>query len=198
MYPQDQPIAGTFSPLSTSSQRGVKLRFLTFLAIVSCFLTSPAEARRPVRSLAELRHERVVIQQWKFSCGAAALATLLTHDFDDPVTEPAVASSMLRRTDPSKVRAEEGFSLLDLQEYAERRGYEASAYGQLSSQELLALVPAIVPVRFRGVDHFIVVRDLHAGEVLFADPAFGIRTLSLTEFERTWEQKIAFVIARKS
>jgi predicted double-glycine peptidase len=150
-----------------------------------------------VRSLAEIRYESVIIQKWKFSCGAAVLATLLTHDFGDPVTEHAVARSMLRRTDSAKVRVEEGFSLLDLQEYAERRGYEASAYGQLSFQDLLGLVPAIVPVRFRGIDHFIVVRGLQAGEVLFADPAFGRRTLPIPEFERTWEQKIAFVIARK-
>jgi predicted double-glycine peptidase len=197
LYPQ--ALTGAIlSPFSTPSWGRANLCFLVFLAIVSCLLSSPAEARRPVRSLAEFRHESVIIQKWKFSCGAAALATLLTHDFEDPVTEHTVASSMLRHTDPSKVRAEEGFSLLALQEYAERRGYEASAYGQLSPQELLALVPAIVPVRFRGIDHFIVVRGLQAGEVLFADPAFGRRTLPLPEFERAWEQKIAFVIARRS
>ena len=38
---------------------------------------APAEGNLPVRSVLEIRHERVVIQNWDLSCGAAALGTLL-------------------------------------------------------------------------------------------------------------------------
>ena len=163
-----------------------------------CLGASAAEARRPVRSLAEIRHENVVVQKWDLSCGAAALATVLTYDLGDPVGERAIAESMLRRTDPLKVRVQGGFSLLDLQEFAERRGYEASGYGNVSFADLTGMLPAIVPLHIYGYDHFVVVRRVVDGEVLFADPAFGNRGLEIAAFEEAWEQKIAFVVSPRT
>src|SRR4051812_6202207 len=57
----------------------------------------------PVRSLLEQRFESVIQQKWDISCGAAALATLLTFQLGDRVSEREVAQGMLRRTDPLKV-----------------------------------------------------------------------------------------------
>ena len=171
------------------------------LIAVSPWLVSGAPgAERParVRSLAEFRHESVVIQRWDTSCGAAAVATLLTYDLGDPVTEREVATAMLGRTDPVRVRVRGGFSLLDMQEYAERRGYEADGYGSVSLEDLVGFLPAIVPVQFHGYDHFVVVRQLRDGIVHFADPAYGKRSLSLAEFERAWKQRVAFVISKRS
>jgi hypothetical protein len=150
-----------------------------------------------VRSLAEIRHERVVMQKWDISCGAAALSTLLTYDLGEPVGERAVAIAMLRRTDPVKVRVQGGFSLLDLQEYVERRGYEATGYGKVTMHDLETMLPAIVPLEFNWGDHFVVVRRIADGNVFFADPAFGNRTQSVAAFERFWVQKVAFVVQRQ-
>jgi hypothetical protein len=170
---------------------------LLLLFLVSCASAPSAQARRTVRSLAEIRFARVVMQRWDLSCGAAALATLLTYDLGDPVTERAAAETMLRRTDPIKVRVQGGFSLLDLYEFAEARGYEPSGYGHLSFQQLSKLSPAIVPVRFHGYDHFVVFRGTRGGRAIFADPAFGERTVPIAEFERAWVRKVAFVVARR-
>jgi uncharacterized protein len=156
-----------------------------------------AEAERPVRSLAEIRHEGVVMQKWDLSCGSAALATLLTYDLGDPVGERAVATAMLRRTDPVQVRVQGGFSLLDLQQYAEGRGYDVVAYGQMTMEDLLGFLPAIVPLELNWGDHFVVVREVRNDEVVFADPAFGNRTLPVKKFQRVWVQKVAFVVPRK-
>jgi len=38
-----------------------------------------AADRTPVKSLLEMRRERVVVQEWDLSCGAAALATILHY-----------------------------------------------------------------------------------------------------------------------
>ena len=154
------------------------------------------ERRRPVRSLAEIRQESVIIQKWDLSCGAAALATLLTYDLGDPVTERAVAEAMLRRNDPLKVRVQGGFSLLDLQQYAERRGYQAEGYGQLTPIDLATMLPAIVPIQIHGYSHFVIVRSIANGRVDFADPAYGKRRLALDEFADVWPRKIAFVVTR--
>ncbi len=158
----------------------------------------PACAESPahrVRSLAEQRYEAVVMQHWDTSCGAAALATLLTYDFRDPVSEAYVARAMLEGTDAATVRAQGGFSLLDLQRFAVERGYaEASGYGQLDLAHLQGMTPAIIPISVHGYDHFVVVRAVGEREVEIADPAFGRRSVSLQELERAWEQRVAFVV----
>jgi predicted double-glycine peptidase len=154
------------------------------------------DANVRVRSLAEIRHESVVIQKWDTSCGAAALATLLTYDLADPVSEREIATAMLRRTDPIRVRVRGGFSLLDLQQYAEARGYEAAGYGQVTLADLQQFLPAIVPVRLHGFDHFVVVRSLQGDKVHFADPAFGRRAMSVERFDRAWKLKVAFAVSR--
>jgi predicted double-glycine peptidase len=183
-------------PSVPSIARGGTSASVVLLAVALSLAALVAEAKRPVRSLAEIRYERVVMQKWDLSCGAAALATLLTYDLDDPVAEREVATAMLRRNEPLKVRAQGGFSLLDLQEYAEARGYEADGYGELSFMDLSNMAPAIVPVHIHGYDHFVVFRGVREGDVLFADPAYGNRSLPIPEFDRVWEQKVAFVIAR--
>jgi hypothetical protein len=120
---------------------------------------------------------------------------LLTYDLGDPVTERQVATAMLHRTDPIKVRTRGGFSLLNMQEFAQARGYEADGYGEMTLQDLQSMLPAIVPVQFHGYDHFIVVRGIREDEVFFADPAYGRRSISIAKFEQAWKTKIAFVIA---
>lgn len=169
--------------------------FASFVGAL-CLPVAPVEAGRTVRSLAEIRHERVVVQKWDMSCGAAALATLLTYDHNDPVPEREVATAMLRRTEPLKVRAQGGFSLLDLQEYAQGRGYEADGYGELSFRDLQDMAPAIVPIQVHGYDHFVVFRGVRGDDVFFADPAYGNRTLPIPDFESSWVQKVAFVVMR--
>src|SRR5689334_17325472 len=80
---------------------------------------------QPVQSLLEVRQQGVVMQHWDTSCGAAALATVLTYGLRDPVSEKTAALGMLRRTDPLRVKVRGGFSLLDMKRFAESRGYTA-------------------------------------------------------------------------
>lgn len=50
-----------------------------------------------VRSLLEMRRERVVIQEGDLSCGAAALATILNFQHKDPVNEREIAIALMRK-----------------------------------------------------------------------------------------------------
>ncbi len=148
-----------------------------------------------VKSLAEIRNEQVVRQRWDYSCGSAALSTVLTYYLDDPTPESAVVVSILRRTDPVRVRSRGGFSLLDLKNYLGRRGYDSAGYGDLDVSDLETFeIPAIVPISLKGYDHFVVFRGRHGNRVLLADPAFGNMTMSLARFEELWNSRIAFVI----
>ncbi len=148
-----------------------------------------------VRSLAEIRNQQVVRQRWDYSCGSAALSTVLSHHLDDPTPESAVVVSILRRTDPVRVRSRGGFSLLDLKHYLARRGYDSAGYTGLDVEELDAFaVPPIVPISLKGFDHFVVFRGYYGDRVVLADPAFGNITMRVERFSELWKSSIAFVI----
>jgi predicted double-glycine peptidase len=152
--------------------------------------TGTGRGRQPVRSLLEMRRDKVVVQKWDLSCGAAALATLLAYQHGDPVPEREVAKGMIRRkeylVDPSRVQTGGGFSLLDLQRYVDQRGYAGVGYGQLAFEDLVELAPILVPLRLNGYDHFVVFRGIRGDRVLLADPAWGNRVMSVGKFEDAW------------
>jgi uncharacterized protein len=174
-------------------------------------LTGAAEAVegrdvRPVRSLLEIRREKVVVQGWDLSCGAAVLATLLTYQHGDPVPEKEIAKGLIHRqeylADPTRVQKGGGFSLLDLQRYVDQRGYEGIGYGQLTFQNLIEFAPLIVPISSNGYDHFVVFRGVWGNRVLLADPAWGNRTMPVERFESVWMDspefgKVGFVVKRR-
>lgn len=143
-------------------------------------------AQRPVRSLMEYRSENLILQRWDNSCAAAALATLLTYEFQRPVTERQVARGLLGYTDEHRVRAQGGFSLLHMKRYLASLGLEGEGYTQMSLDDLRPFAPAIVPVSLRGFDHFVIVRDVGATHVAIGDPAFGNYRMTHTAFLRSW------------
>ncbi|RZU40834.1 C39 family peptidase [Edaphobacter modestus] len=154
-----------------------------------------AQGSKKIRSLKDIRGEGVVRQKWDMSCGAAALSTLLTYEFKDDTPETSIVVWILHRVDPVRVRARGGFSLLDLKRFAQARGYHAEGYSGMSIEELVSQKTAvIVPIRLKGFDHFIVVRQITGGRVIIADPGFGNLTMRVDRFESLWKEGIAFVV----
>lgn len=166
-----------------------------FFALLVVAGAASAEAREPVRSLLEIRQENVIVQKWDVSCGAAALATLLTYHHGEPVAEKAVAQALLGKTDALRVKVRGGFSLLDLKRYASARGFQAEGYTGVTLADLEKMGPAIVPVVLDRYPHFVVFRARSGDRVLIADPAYGNRSVEVEVFEKAW-QKIAFVVDR--
>ena len=147
----------------------------------------------PVTSLRAARFRTTVRQQYDFSCGSAALATLLTYHYDHPVSEQQVFSGMFANGDQARIRRE-GFSLLDMKRYLAELGFIADGY-QLPLQKLAeAQYPAIVVINENGYHHFVVVKGLEAERVLLGDPAGGTRAISRASFEARWIGGLLFVI----
>ncbi len=142
----------------------------------------------PLQSFKDLRDKNVVRQAYDYSCGAATLATLMTYAFDDPIGELEVIEGMLDQLDQSEedLRKKEGFSLLDMQRYAQARGYKAQGF-RLDPQYLPDLVgPTIVFVRPRGYDHFVVLKGVRGDRVYVADPSLGNVRMPLYAFLDSW------------
>lgn len=175
----------------------MRLAALSVTAMLAASVPGGAPSQAGTLSLKEIREAGVVVQQWDTSCGAAALATVLTYTFNDPVSEREVARGLLRQTEPLKVRHRGGFSMLDMKHYAEERGYVAIGFRGMSLDDIRYLDAPIVPVSFHGYAHYVVFRGLAPdGRVRLADPAWGNRTISRETFEADWTDGIAFVLLR--
>lgn len=146
-----------------------------------------------VTSLKEARFRATVRQQYDFSCGSAAIATLLTYQYGVPVTEAEVFREMYARGDQARIRRE-GFSLLDMRGYLQSRGFNADGFVLPLDKLPEEGLPAIVLVNDRGYRHFVVVRGLRNGRVLVGDPARGSRAIPRRDFEAMWDSKVLFVV----
>lgn len=181
-------------------------RSLYFLALAAAMTASTAPAQQvllpamgggdvflPVTSIRQSRLAGTLLQQYDFSCGSAAVATLLTHHYGYPTTEAAVFEHMFRQGDQAKIRRE-GFSLLDMKRFLQTRGFEADGFEQSLDQLATARVPAIVLINEKGYQHFVVIKGLRGDRVLVGDPANGTRALSRAAFQAIWQSRLLFVV----
>lgn len=148
--------------------------------------------RVKVKSIKELREERVIHQSYDFSCGSAAVATLLSHSYDAPTDEQSVFKAMYEVGDQDHIR-KVGFSLLDIKKYLASKGYQADGY-KLSLKQLMALnVPSLTLISPGGYNHFVVIRGFDNGAFIVADSQLGLRRIQVDDFESIWN-KIVFVL----
>lgn len=147
----------------------------------------------PVTSIRQARLAGTLLQQYDFSCGSAAIATLLTHHYGLPTTESQVFESMYRQGDQKKIQRE-GFSLLDMKRFLKTQGFEADGFEQSLDKLMEARVPAIVLINENGYHHFVVVKGLRGDRVLIGDPAKGTRAVRRRDFEASWQSRLLFVI----
>lgn len=147
----------------------------------------------PVVSMRQARLTGTLLQQYDFSCGSAAIATLLTHHYRTPVSEQQVFESMYLEGDQAKIRRE-GFSYLDMKRYLARLGFTADGFEQPLDKLNDARIPALALINEKGYQHFVVIKGVQADRVLIGDPAQGTRAMPRREFEALWSNRLLFVI----
>ena len=142
----------------------------------------------PLRSWKAMRDAGVVRQLFDYSCGSAALATLLSTP-SSPVSEQEILFETLDGlTDEQKSETMElGLSLLDLRQAAERRGLHAAGY-RVTPDFLQKLTrPVLVYIEPHGYRHFAVFRGLRGDRVFLADPAHGNIRYPFWRFLEMWQ-----------
>jgi predicted double-glycine peptidase len=149
--------------------------------------------RLQVTTLKEARFRNTIHQKYDFSCGSAAVATLLTYQYGYPVSERTAFAAMFAHGNRAKI-SKEGFSLLDIKRFLAALGFEADGFIASLQKLQQAHLPAIVLIDEHGYHHFVVVKGVLAKRVLVGDPAKGTRSIPEAEFEKAWTNHLVFVI----
>ncbi len=139
----------------------------------------------PVKSFVAQKFASTIEQQYDFSCGSAAVATLLTFSYNHPITEQEVFAGMFNHGDRALIERE-GFSLLDMKNCLTRLGYDSAGFRAPLNKLAEVSLPAIVLINESGYNHFVVVRGFSDGEIMLADPAVGMKIVSVNQFKAQW------------
>jgi hypothetical protein len=145
-----------------------------------------------VISYRDLPFRTVVRQQYDFSCGSAALATLLRHHYDRDVTERQVFESMFATGDQEQIQRV-GFSLLDMKRYLDTHGIRGDGFRLTLDQLAESRSPAVVLVNHDGYRHFVVFKGVDETNVLVGDPALGLKIYTREVFQQMWNG-VAFMV----
>lgn len=181
----------------TGSSKGI----CTFLVAVA-FLTIPILGcsiphRRAPLSMVELRTQGCVRQAHQSTCGAAALATLMTS-FGTPTTEADVLEIAFTRESPIRASTENGadpsfreLNFADLEGAARARGFKVISLqahtGEEAVEAIRQLQPVIARLRLYGdILHFVVIRGIEGEWVSIADPGYGNFKVPLRQFYVAW------------
>lgn len=155
-----------------------------------------------VASWRELRDRAVVKQAYDYSCGAAALATLLQHGLGQPVTEEELLARVFSDASEAEQRLlrNRGLSVLDMQKLARERGLKAQGFRLAPAQLARIRRPVLVFIRPLGYEHFAVLKGIRGGRAYLSDPSLGNSSLPLDRFLEMWRdesgQGIVFVAER--
>ena len=154
--------------------------------------------RRNVRSWKNLSEKGIVMQSYDFSCGSAALATLMRYYFEDDVTERDVLEDLLNflSDDEIQQRQENGLTMLDLKLCAQRMGYQAVGVRLKPSVLPQLQGPILIHLEREGYKHFAVLRGVRGDRVYLADPSRGNVRVQVQRFLEQWTD-IALVLGKK-
>ncbi|KPA91927.1 MULTISPECIES: C39 family peptidase [Pseudomonas] len=138
-----------------------------------------------VQSIRERRFANLVQQKTDFSCGAAALATVLRQAYWLDVDEEQVIKGMLTTSDAELVKTH-GFSMLDMKRYVESIGMRARGYRIPADKLTSVSIPVVVLMDIRGYKHFVVMQRADKDWVYIGDPVLGHKRYAAADFAKGW------------
>lgn len=136
----------------------------------------------------------IVRQAYDYSCGSAALTTLLNGYVGTQLNEQQTMSGLLRYGEYDRIIERRSFSLLDMKRFVAALGFESGGYRGEFSDLVKQGQPAIVPISYAGFKHFVVYKAYKNGRVYVADPAFGNISFDEERFKEVWENNTLFLI----
>ncbi len=157
---------------------------------------SPIELRTDIRvePLVEQKFRNIVRQAYDYSCGSAALTTVLNFYLGRSLGERQVMEGLLHYGESERIVERRAFSMLDMKRLVTALGYPAGGF-RATIDDLMDLDhPAIVPINHAGFKHFVVIRTIREGRVFIADPSVGNISFTLAQFEEKWDDNVLFIV----
>lgn len=149
-----------------------------------------------VKPADEFTFKHVIKQEFDYSCGSAALATLLNFYLDEKLSEQQVIQGLIQYGDSGKIQERRAFSLLDMKRFVEVLGYTGNGY-RAEFDDIKALdKPAIIPIELSGYKHFVVYRGVYGNHIFFADPFRGNTSFTIETFLKIWSQNYVFIVSK--
>jgi len=155
-------------------------------------LTGGGLARLDIQNYKERKFITTVRQEYDFSCGSAAVATLLSFHYDRQTSEQDAFTAMWAVGNKKRIR-ELGFSLLEMKGYLKALNYRSDGF-KLTLDRIREIgVPGIALINTNGYRHFVVIKGVTSRKVIYGDPALGITSKSRKAFEKTWDGTILLI-----
>jgi predicted double-glycine peptidase len=147
-----------------------------------------------VEPLAVKKFKNVVRQAYDYSCGSAALTTLLDYYLGRNFQERQVMEGLLQFGETERIVQRRGFSLLDMKRLVTALGHPSGGFKAEASDLETLDHPAIAPIKYAGFKHFVVIRSVYDGRVYVADPALGNISFTLSRFLEVWDDNVLFIV----
>ena len=155
----------------------------------------PVVINEEVTSLSEIKDRHLVKQNYDYSCGSAALSTLLNFYLGENFTERQVIQGLMEYGNKQNITERRAFSLLDMKKFVDKLGYQGTGY-KADMNDLLELdQPCIIPIEFFGYRHFTVFKGIYDQHIFLSDPFRGNTSYTLSEFETMWYENVIFIAA---
>lgn len=147
-----------------------------------------------VEPLAVQRFTNVVRQAYDYSCGSAALTTVLDFYLGRNFQERQVMEGLLRFGETERIVQRRGFSLLDMKRLVTALGHPSGGFKAEASDLEELDHPAIAPIEYAGFKHFVVIRAVYDNRVFVADPALGNISFTMHRFLEIWDNNVLFIV----
>ncbi len=139
----------------------------------------------PVMTWWDIPFRSIVRQRYDFSCGSAAVATLLTFHYGQRTAESNAFTAMWEKGEQATIQ-QFGFSMFDMKTYLNDIGYRAEGFRMSIAQLRQSKRPVIAMIEVRGYKHFVVVKGVRDDKVLTGDPALGLKEYDIADFAKAW------------
>ncbi|MDY0362522.1 MAG: C39 family peptidase [Desulforegulaceae bacterium] len=151
--------------------------------------------REDVEPFSQEKFRNIINQEHDFSCGSAALATLLNFYLNEKLGEKQVIRGLMEFGDKEQIKQLRAFSLWDMQQFLEAIGYKSGGYkATMEDLENKEYWPCIIPINVYNYKHFVVLKGIYKDHVFVADPFIGNSSYSMDKFKKIWDDSVMFIV----
>lgn len=182
----------------------IKQFIIILIFIIKLFLLSSCgtvlvnNSNKNIISWNDIKWNNILRQKFDYSCGSAAVATLIKYYFNDNITEELVLYILVNQLSPKGIndRKINGFSLLDLKKAIENLGYQAIGIN-INAEDLKKLRgPVIICLNDGILDHFVVLKGIANDRIYFADSSRGNTRMPLFKFYEQWKNNTVLIVGK--